>query len=101
MSNDTAISTTNDVWNGGFVCGLLTARYYTLRHATADDFFSSAAAPTETPEVVGALITQMCRASIDERLFETSWASLDHLLLCESADELRQALAFVQDRNLQ
>ena len=82
------------------MCGLLTARYYALRHAMTDGFFRSAA-PTDTPEVVCALVSLMCRASIDRRLFETSWASLDHLLLCESADELQSALALVPDHRLQ
>lgn len=92
--------TIDDAWSGGFVCGLLTARYYALRHAMTDDFFRSAA-PTATPEVVCILMARMCKASIDQRLFETSWASLDHLLLCESGDELQQALALIHDRQLQ
>lgn len=91
---------TDQGWNSGFVCGLLTARYYALRHQTSDAVFRSAA-PTDLPEVVSALLTQMCRVSIDERLFERSWASLDHLLLCDSADELQRALALVPDRLLQ
>lgn len=91
---------TDDAWDGGFVCGLLTARYYALRHAMTDQFFRSAA-PMDTPEVVCALISLMCRASIDQRLFETSWASLDHLLLCESADELQRAIALIPDHRLQ
>jgi len=93
--------TTDDARNGGFVCGLFTARYYGLRHAMADNFFRSAAAPTDLPEVVCALIQQMSRASIDDRLFQSSWASLDHLLLCESADELKKVLPLVHDRSLQ
>ena len=92
--------TTDDAWDGGFVSGLLTARYYALRHAMTDKFFRSAM-PTELPEVVCALISQMCKASIAKRLFETSWASLDHLLLCESADELQRALALIPDHRLQ
>ncbi len=99
MSAETP-STIDDAWSGGFVSGLLTARYYALRHAPTDDFFRSAA-PTDTPEVVCALIAQMCKASIDQRLFQTSWSSLDHLLLCESADELHRTLALVHDRHLQ
>jgi hypothetical protein len=95
-----AIITTDQVWNSGFVCGLLTARYYSLRHQISDGFFRTAA-PTELPEVVSALLAQMCRVAIDERLFETSWASLDHLLLCDSKDELQSALALVPDRRLQ
>ena len=100
MAPETTTQATDDVWNGGFVCGLLTARYYALRHAMTDNFFRSAA-PTDMPEVVCAVITHMCRASIDQRLFETSWASLDHLLLCESTDELQKVLALVHDRHLQ
>jgi hypothetical protein len=95
-----ARATTDAAWDGGFVCGLLTARYYTLRHAMSDEFFRSAV-PTKTPDVVYELVSQMSRASLDHRLFETSWASLDHLLLCDSVDELRSALALVPDRNLQ
>jgi hypothetical protein len=97
---DETTSGTNAAWDGGFVCGLLTARYYALRHAMSDKFFRSAV-PTQTPEVVYALVSQMSRACIDHKLFETSWASLDHLLLCESTDELQRALALVHDRHLQ
>lgn len=100
MTTETTEVTTDEAWNGGFVSGLLTARYYTLRHAMTDDFFRTAA-PTDVPEVVCALISHMCKASINHRLFETSWGSLDHLLLCESADELEKALALVHDRQLQ
>jgi len=99
MTDETTAGT-NAAWDGGFVCGLLTARYYTLRHAMSDEFFRSAV-PTKTPEVVYELVSTMSRTSIDHRLFETSWASLDHLLLCDSVGELRSALALVPDRNLQ
>jgi hypothetical protein len=95
-----ATVTTDQGWNSGFVCGLLTARYYALRHQISDGFFRTAA-PTDLPEVVSALLAQMTRVAIDERLFEKSWASLDHLLLCESTDELQRALALVPDRHLQ
>jgi hypothetical protein len=100
MPIETTTQSTDDVWNGGFVCGLLTARYYVLRHAMTDDFFRSAA-PTDMPEVVCALVSNMCRASIDQRLFQKSWAALDHLLLCDSADELVRALSLVHDHKLQ
>lgn len=92
--------TPDEGWNSGFVCGLLTARYYGLRHQISDAIFRNAA-PTDLPDVVSALISAMARVSIDERLFERSWASLDHLLLCDSVDELQRALALVPDRLLQ
>ena len=100
MSTEATATPADDVWSGGFVCGLLTARYYALRHAITDDFFRTAA-PTETPEIVYALMSSMCRAAIDQRLFETSWASLDHLLLCNSPQELQTALAIISDCRLQ
>jgi hypothetical protein len=99
MAAETTV-TNDDAWNSGFVCGLLTTRYYALRHKVSDGFFRTAAS-TDLPEVVYELLRQMCKAAIDERLFETSWASLDHLLLCESRDELQRALALVPDRHLQ
>ena len=100
MTPDTTAGTTNDSWDGGFVHGLLTARYYALRHETTGDFFR-AAVPSEVPDVVCTLISTMCRAAIDHRLFESSWASLDHLLLCESKQELQSALAMVPDATVQ
>jgi hypothetical protein len=100
MSTETTAQRNDDEWDGGFVCGLLTARYYALRHATTDSFFQTAA-PAELPEVVCALISHMCRASISHRLFQNGWGSLDHLLLCSSADELQKALPLVHDRSLQ
>ena len=90
----------DDARSGGFVCGLLTARYYALRHAIRGEFFR-AAAPSDTPEVVYRLMTRMCRSAIARRLFETSWVSLDHLLLCESTQELDRALALAFDHTLQ
>jgi hypothetical protein len=99
MTDETRVGS-DGAWDGGFVCGLLTARYYALRHAMSDEFFRSAV-PTHTPEVVYALVSQMSRASVDHKLFETSWASLDHLLLCESTDELMRALALAPDYRLQ
>ena|ERR1700680_3800544 len=100
MSTEIKDQPNGDAWDGGFVCGLLTARYYGLRHAITDSFFQTAA-PAELPEVVCALISHMCRASISHRLFERGWGSLDHLLLCESADELQKILPLVHDRSLQ
>ena len=100
MSTDDTETPTDGAWNGGFVCGLLTARFYSLRHANTDQFFRTAA-PTEVPEVVYSLMATMCRDAIDHRLFETSWASLDHLLLCDSKDELQGALKAVPDYRLQ
>ncbi len=90
---------TDEGWSG-FVCGLLTARYYALRYQPCDVIFRTKA-PSELPEVVRALISQMPKVSIDERLFEISWASLDHLLLCDSPEELQRALALVPDHRLQ
>ena len=100
MTNQEAETPADAAWSGGFVCGLLTSRYYALRHETGDAFFR-AAAPTQTPEVVYTLMASMCRAALDQRLFETGWASLDHLLLCESKHELLSALALIPDHRLQ
>jgi hypothetical protein len=87
-------------WIGGYVTGLLTARYYALRHPMTDVIFRFAA-PSETPEVVCSLLQSMCRVALDQRLFETSWASLDHYLLCDSVTELQTALAMIPDKLLQ
>ena len=100
MNVDQATHTPDEAWEGGFVCGLLTARYYALRHGFTDDFYR-AAAPTATPDIVHELLSSVCRASIDRQIFEESWAALDHLLLCESSQELKNALAMVPDRTLQ
>ena len=100
MSIAESAAASDDAWSSGFVCGLLTARYYVLRHAVTGEFFD-AAAPSDTPEIVYLLMTRMCKAAIDSRLFGTSWGSLDHLLLCESGQELDRALALASDHRLQ
>jgi hypothetical protein len=85
---------------GGFVTGLLTARYYALRHPMTANFFQTPV-PDQTPDVVYCLLLNMCRAAVDENLFKKSWASLDRLLLCDSPKELEAVLATVPDASLQ
>jgi hypothetical protein len=85
---------------GGFVTGLLTARYYALRHPMTANFFQTPV-PDQTPDVVYSLLSGMCRAAVDENLFKKSWASLDRLLLCDSPKELEAVLATVPDASLQ
>lgn len=84
-----------DWYAGGFIAGLLTARYYALRYNQSDKLYD-AAVPSDAPDVITYLLMKMSRAAIDERIFRTSWRSLDHLLLCDSTEELEQALAFIQ-----
>lgn len=100
MNSDFLENTIDEAWSGGFVCGLLTARYYHLRYSSADGFFQRGA-PTDAPDVIYALMASMCRGAIDRRLFETSWDSLDHLLLCNNKDELQSALGAIPDHRLQ
>ena len=85
---------------GGFVTGLLTARYYALRHPINDTFFQTPV-PDQTPDVVYSLLSNMCRVAVDENLFKKSWDSLDRLLLCESPQELETALSVVPECSLQ
>jgi hypothetical protein len=75
------------VYSGGFVAGLLTARFYALRYSLNGEVFSHAA-PKEIPAIVYRLIERLSRTTIDHYIFETSWRSLDHLLLCETTEEL-------------
>src|SRR5215469_13974361 len=80
-----------DVYQGGFVAGLLTARYYALRHALNGEAFGRGA-PSEVPALVHLILERLPRATVDQCLFQESWRSLDHLLLCESSQEFEAAL---------
>jgi|HubBroStandDraft_4_1064222.scaffolds.fasta_scaffold765190_2 hypothetical protein len=80
------------IYSGGFVAGLLTARYYALRHSLNGEVFSDAA-PKEIPPVVFGILERLSRTTVDHYIFETSWRSLDHLLLCHTPEELEAALA--------
>ncbi len=80
------------IYSGGFVAGLLTARYYALRHSLNAEVFSRAA-PKQIPPIVYSILERLCRTTVDHYVFETSWRSLDHLLLCETQEELEAALA--------
>ena len=90
-SADAYGETIDDAWSGGFVCGLLTARFYALRHTGSDAFYQSPA-PTEVPGTVLALMSAMCRGAIDEHLFRTSWRALDVYLTADSISDLHDAL---------
>ena len=91
MEPDKTEDQTAAAYAGGFVTGLLTARYYALRHPMTASFFQ-APVPDQTPDVVYNLLSGMCRAAVDENLFKKSWDSLDRLLLCETPQELEAAL---------
>ena len=80
------------IYSGGFVAGLLTARYYALRHSINDGIFLRGA-PSEVPTIVYLILERLSRTTVDHYIFATSWRSLDHLLLCETPDELDAALA--------
>jgi len=74
------------------VAGLLTARYFALRHPLNAGAFLRAA-PSEIPSIVYHILERLSRVTVDHYLFNESWRSLDHLLLCESPEELEAALA--------
>jgi hypothetical protein len=80
------------IYSGGFVAGLLTARYFALRHSLNDTVFLQGA-PKEIPPIVYSILERLSRSTVDHYVFETSWRSLDHLLLCETPEELDAALA--------
>ena len=68
--------------------GLLTGRYYALRHAKDDAFFSKPA-PLHTPDVVMSIVESMCTGCIYRHLFEDRWNSLDELLLSYSREQVQ------------
>jgi hypothetical protein len=80
-----------DVYQGGFVAGLLTARYYALRHPLNGETFGRGA-PSEVPTIVYLILERLPRAIVDDAIFNTSWRALDHLLLCDSTEQLEVAL---------
>jgi hypothetical protein len=100
METDNTEDRADIAYAGGFVTGLLTARYYALRHPMTANFFQTPV-PDQTPDVVYSLLANMCRAAVDENLFKKSWASLDRLLLCDSPKELEAVLATVPNASLQ
>jgi hypothetical protein len=100
METDNTEDQADIAYAGGFVTGLLTARYFALRHPTTGGFFQTPV-PDQTPDVVYTLLSNICRAAVDENLFKNSSASLDWLLLCDSPKELEAVLATVPDASLQ
>jgi hypothetical protein len=80
------------IYAGGFVAGLMTARYFALRHSLNDEVFFRGA-PAQVPAIVYLILERLSRATVDHYIFGTSWRALDHLLLCESQQELEAALA--------
>ena len=80
------------IYSGGFVAGLLTARYYALRHTLNGEAFQRGA-PSEIPAVVHHILERLSRAVVDHYLFSVGWRSLDHLLLCDSSEQLEAALS--------
>lgn len=79
------------IYSGGFVAGLLTARYHALRDTLNGDAFQRGA-PSEMPAVVYCILERLSRAVVDHYLFSVGWRSLDHLLLCDSTEQLEAAL---------
>ncbi len=100
METDNAEDQMAAAYAGGFVTGLLTARYYAIRHPMTASFFQTPV-PDQTPDVVYTLLSNMCRVAVDENLFKKSWDSLDRLLLCESPQELEAVLSTIPDSSLQ
>jgi hypothetical protein len=87
-------------WESGYVVGLLVSRYYFLRGGAGAPMFCEPA-PVEAPAVVQSLLSAMCRDSVNRHLFESSWQSLDRLLLSETSAELEIALRTVSDSSIQ
>ena len=79
------------IYRGGFVAGLLTARYYALRDTLNGEAFQRGA-PSEMPAVVYRILEHLPRAVVDHYLFSVGWRSLDYLLLCDSTEQLEAAL---------
>jgi hypothetical protein len=88
-------------YESGLVAGILLSRYIALRSSGPTDPVFTAPVPSEIPEVIRTLLTCMSRVSVNSRLFETGWHSLDRLLLSESPEELRIALRDTSDARLQ
>lgn len=80
------------IYAGGFVAGLLTARYFALRHPINEGAFLYGA-PSEIPSTVYLILERLPRVTVDHYLFAVGWRSLDHLLLCNTSEELDAALA--------
>lgn len=80
------------IYSGGYVAGLLTARYYALRDTLNGGVFQRSA-PSEIPTIVHLILERLSRATVDHYLFTVGWRSLDYLLLCQTPDELDAALA--------
>ncbi len=77
----------SEAFGDGYTTGLIVSRYYALRFAT-DDIVFDAPAPMEIPDVVSEIIGNICRDCRDEYLFGDGWSSIDHLLLCNSPEEV-------------
>lgn len=90
----------DEYWDSGYVVGLLVSRYFLLRGGPAARTFCEPA-PTDVPIIVQSLLCNMCRGSINRHLFESSWQSLDRLLLSETPEELQIALRTVSDASIQ
>jgi hypothetical protein len=80
------------IYSGGYVAGLLTARYFALRDTLNGGVFQRGA-PSEIPTIVYLILERLSRAAVDHYLFSVGWRSLDHLLLCHTSEELKAALA--------
>jgi hypothetical protein len=101
MTADNTTNHADDAYAGGFVTGLLTARYWHLRNPVRAEFFHKPI-PSDTPPIVYSLLSSMCRAAIDDRLFGTGgFLELDTLLLCETESELQSVLRTVPDARIQ
>lgn len=88
-------------YESGLVAGILLSRYIALRSSGPADPVFTTPVPSEIPEVIRTLLTCMSRASVNARLFETGWHSLDRLLLSESPEEVRIALRSDSDARIQ
>lgn len=80
------------IYSGGYVAGLLTARYYALRDTLNGGVFQRGA-PSEIPTIAYLILERLSRTTVDHYLFTVGWRSLDHLLLCQTTEELEAALA--------
>lgn len=100
MTTEIVEATIDDAWSAGYISALLSMRYAVLHEGMTGELFRKPA-PTKVPDVVCAILTNMCRGAIDRHIIESSWASLDQLLLCNSEEEVRNALDRIQNHRLQ
>lgn len=88
-ATETASTEADQYYESGLVAGLLHARLLFLKSSGPHDPILLAPVPTEVPDTIRTLLSCMCRNAVNARLFEISFAALDHVLLCSSPAEVK------------